>query len=58
MRNVWEIFNEFAKVANEDSEHIFADFMEFLDKNYIVVERGGKNGHRQNTRTIRETLSK
>ena len=39
MDRLWEIFEKFSDVANMDSEHIFKDFLEFLNDNYVVTER-------------------
>ena len=58
MSKSWEVFEKFSDVADVDSEHIFEDFLKFLDDNYVIVERGGRNGHRQSTRVIRDTLPK
>ena len=39
MDRLWEIFEKFSDVANMESEHIFEDFLRFLNDNYVIVER-------------------
>lgn len=39
MDRLWEIFEKFSDVANMESEHIFEDFLRFLNDNYVIIER-------------------
>ncbi len=39
MDRLWEIFERFSDIANMDSEHIFEDFLKFLNENYVVIEK-------------------
>lgn len=39
MDRLWEIFEKFSDVANMESEHIFEDFLRFLNDNYVITER-------------------
>ena len=39
MDRLWEIFEKFSDVANMESEHIFEDFLGFLNDNYVIIER-------------------